>query len=678
MAARGRWWWTEGSGVGKGNLKTWGLMPSALSIVLAISVLSGTLAIAQNAQQPALGRRSAPILTIGGLQFKDLNRNGKLDAYEDWRLSPETRARDLLTRMTLQEKAGLMMHGTLVEQRGVAPGVYDKPTVEDFILKRHINSFITRLSAEPSHIAEQDNVVQETAERDRLGIPVTISTDPRNHFQEVQGASASRGRFSQWPETLGLGALRDPATILRFGDIARQEYLAVGITEALSPQADLATEPRWARINGTFGEDADLVSASAAAYIEGFQNGRTGLHPGSVLTVVKHWVGYGAQVDGLDSHNSYGRYAAYPGNNFAYHVRAYDGAFAANVGAVMPTYSVLRGVTIDGKPVEPVGANFSHVLLTDLLRHDHHFNGVILTDWGVTKDCSGTCLTGTPPGTPPTWENFGTDWGVEKLSKEERFALAIHAGVDQFGGTEEAEQVVAAVQHGEVTQARLDESVSRILTQKFAQGLFENAYADPALADKVVGNPGFQKAADDAQRHALVLLQNKNKILPLRVEGKKVYLLHIDPAVATRFGFTVVASPAEADLALIRTNAPYQTLHPGYAMGHMQHEGDLDFKAGNPDLVAIEQASAKVPTIVGVYLDRPAILTNIIGRTSALIGNFGVSDTALLEVITGKDQPLGRLPFELPSSTEEVRMQKSDVPHDTVHPLFPFGFGLRY
>ena len=655
-------------------------MKSLLSAAILLAL--GSTLLAQAPKQPALGHRSAAILTVDGLQFRDLNRNGKLDPYEDWRLSPETRAKDLLARMTLEEKAGLMMHGTIVEKRGApagTPGAYDLAIMEKLILQANVNSFITRLGGDAANLAQQNNALQELAERARLGIPVTVSTDPRNHFQYTQGASAERGSFSQWPESLGLAALHDPATIRRFGDIARQEYLAVGITEALSPQADLATEPRWARINGTFGEDAELTKQSVQAYIEGFQNGSTGIHPGSVIAVVKHWVGYGSQLNGLDSHNPYGRYATYPGNNFAYHVIPYEGAFAANAAAIMPTYSVLLGVTVNGKQVEPIGANYSKVLLTDLLRDQYHFQGVVLTDWGVTQDCGKTCLQGTPAGTPPSWADFGTDWGVDYMTKPERFATAILAGVDQFGGTEEAENVVAAVKAGKVTEARLDVSVARILTQKFAQGLFENPYADPDAAEKLVGSPAFQQEADKAQRHSLVLLQNKANLLPIRTPGKKVFLVNVDPKAAAAAGFQPVDAPEKADFALIRTSAPFQTLHPGYAMGHMQHEGDLDFKADNPDYQALVRTSAaKIPVVVTIYLDRPAILTNVADKTAAIIGNFGVSDSALFDVLTGKDKPQGHLPFELPSSMAEVLAQKSDVPHDTAHPLFPYAFGLTY
>jgi len=634
----------------------------------------------QPASQPALGHRAVPILTVDGLQFKDLNRNGQLDPYEDWRLAPEPRAKDLLARMTLEEKAGLMMHGTIPTKRGAAGAAdaYDLAASEKLILGVSVNSFITRLSGDAAHLAEQDNAVQELAERARLGIPATISTDPRSHFQYTPGASVLPGSFSKWPETLGLAAIRDSALIRRFGDIVRQEYLAVGIDEALSPQADLATEPRWGRIVGTFGEDAQLAKASVQAYIEGFQQGDSGIHPGSVIAVVKHWAGYGAQVDGLDSHNPYGRYAAYPGHNFPYHLIPYEGAFAAKVGAVMPTYSILTGVEIDGQPVEPVGANYSKLLLTDLLRGQYHFNGVILTDWGVTSDCDEKCLNGAPAGEKPSLAGFGTDWGVADLSKEDRFAKAIHAGVDQFGGTEEAQYVVSAVKAGKVTEARLDESVARILTQKFQQGLFENPYVDPAAASKIVGSPAFQQEATEAQRRSLVLLQNKSAILPVRAAGKKVFLHDIDPKIAAHYGFIVVATPEEADLAILRVNTPFETLHPHYFFGSRQHEGDLSFKDGNPEYELIKQASAKVPTIVTVYLDRPAILTNIVDKSAAIVGNFGVNDDALLDVLTGKAKPGGKLPFELPSSMAEVLAQKSDVPHDTAHPLYAYGFGLSY
>jgi beta-glucosidase len=267
---------------------------------------------------------------------------------------------------------------------------------------------ITRLGGDPASLAAQSNVLQEIAERGRLGIPVTVSTDPRHHFQYVLGASVTAGQFSQWPEPLGLAATGDTALVRRFGDVARREYRAVGIHMALSPQADLATEPRWSRINGTFGEDAELAGRMVRAYVEGFQGGARGAGRDGVLTVVKHWVGYGAAKEGWDSHNYFGRYATFTGDNLAYHVKPFLPAFEAMVAGVMPTYSILEGATWEGRPVEQVGAGFNRMLLTDVLRGRYRFDGVVLTDWAVTNDWSPPeALRADAPVSLYAWVRFG-------------------------------------------------------------------------------------------------------------------------------------------------------------------------------------------------------------------------------------------------------------------------------
>jgi beta-glucosidase len=560
---------------------------------------------------------------------------------------------------------------------GVGPH-YDLAANRALIDSAKVNSFITRLGGTPTELARQNNALQQIAESTRLGIPLTISTDPRHHFQYVLGASVQSGRFSQWPEPLGFAALDDTALTRQFADIARQEYRAVGIDETLSPQADLATEPRWSRINGTFGEDADIAARMVRAYVQGFQHGKHGVDSAGVMAVVKHWVGYGAAKLGYDSHNAYGRVAEFSGDDLDYHVKPFLGAFAANVAAVMPTYSILEGATVNGQPLEQVGAGFNRQLLMDLLRGRYGFEGVIVTDWAITNDCSALCLNGMPPGQRPTFANVAMPWGVEQLSKQERFVKAVNAGVDQFGGTEESQILVDAVRAGSLTEARLDESAYRILVPKFRLGLFENPYVDPDRASRTVGTAGFRELATRAQRRALVLLENKKRILPLKAKGKRVYLIRIDSAVAAKYGFIVVRDPAKADLAIARMNAPFETLHPGYVFGAMQHEGDLGFREGDTDLEAIRQISATVPTIVTVYLDRPAILTPVSALAAAVVANFGVSDAALLDVLTGKARPEGRLPFELPSSMADVEAQKSDVAHDSRRPLYPIGFGLRY
>jgi beta-glucosidase len=657
-------------------------MKTILSLLLLSLLLLGAFAQRPAARQPLLGERGARILEVNGLKFKDLNKNGKLDLYEDWRQTPQARARDLVKQMTLEEKAGAMMHGTLRaggQMGAIGAGIsYDTDSNRKAIHEGRVNGFITRLQAPPRQMAEENNKMQALAEVSRLGIPLAISTDPRHHFQYSLGTSSAGNGFSQWPETLGFGAIGDAKLMQRFGEIARQEYRAVGIAMALSPQADLATEPRWSRSNGTFGEDATLARRMVQAYITGFQNGAAGLNKDSVITVVKHWVGYGAQPEGFDGHSAYGKYNVFPKNKFAYHIIPFTGAFAANAAGVMPTYPIPRDVVLNGKPLEQVGAGYSKQLLTEELRGRYKFAGVILSDWGISSDCTKPCAEGLPPGERPSPAHIGMPWGVENLSRAERFIKGVTAGLDQFGGTEDSHFLVEAVKAGKLTEARLEESAYRIMLQKFQLGLFENPYADPAQAEAIAGSAAFMKEALAAQSRALVLLENRNRTLPLSGKIKKLYLYKINSQVAREYGFTVVEKLEDADLALLRVAAPFETLHPNYFFGQRQHEGDLSFREGNPDYEAIKAASARVPTVVTVYLDRPAILTNVKDKAAALLGNFGVSDPALFDVLTGKAAPQGRLPFELPSSMEEVEAQAEDAPYDTKSPLYKFGFGLSF
>jgi beta-glucosidase len=609
--------------------------------------------------------------------YRDLNRNGHLDPYEDSRLTAQARADDLVARMTLEEKAGAMMHDTLPglgALTGASAQGYDFEAIGQAIHTRHVNSFITRLQLPPAQLAEQNNKIQAIAERTRLGIPVTISTDPRSHFQFVTGATSRGTGFSQWPEPLGFAALGDRDLVRRFADIARQEYRAVGIHMALSPQADLATEPRWPRITGTFGSRASVVSDLVGEYIEGFQHGKSGVATDGVAAIVKHWVGYGAQPEGFDAHNYYGRFANLSDASFAEHVAAFQGALEANVAGVMPAYPILKGITINGKPVEPVAPGYNKQLLMELLRGQHRYNGMILSDWAITRDCTDSCTapTGTGKQQPAA---IATPWGVEKLSRVERFAKGVEAGLDQFGGTGESEYLVAAVKRGLVKEARLDESVRRVMILKFRQGLFDNPYVDASKAASIVGNAEFVRQAEAAQRRAQVILENRERVLPVDAKARKVWLFGVSAEAAQAVGFTVVATPAAANVAIVRVSTPFETLHPNHFFGAIQHEGRLDFRDGDPGYEAIKQASVKVPTIVAVDMDRPAILTNVRARAAAIIAIFGASDAALLDVIAGRARAEGRLPFELPSSMKEVEGQDPARADDTGRPLYAVGAG---
>ena len=612
----------------------------------------------------------APMLTEAGFSFRDLNKNGRLDPYEDHRQPIALRTEDLIGQMTVAEKAGLMFHGmivlqedgTLAERPSLSnPFSLMLPINSELVLARLMNHFNVIQTPAPRPMARWYNAIQKLAERTRLGIPITISSDPRHSFSNNPGAALFAGAFSQWPEPIGLAAIRDTALVRRFGDIARQEYLALGIRTALHPMADLATEPRWGRINGTFGEDAALAAQMTYAYIKGFQ-GDT-LSDQSVATMTKHFSGGGPQQDGEDAHFAYGKAQAYPGDQFEYHLIPFErGAFAAHTAQIMPYYGIPVGQT-----TEAVSFSFNKEIITGMLRRRFGFDGVICTDWSVLTDKGPLGLTLLPsPG-----------WGVEELSPEERILKALDAGVDQFGGEMEPGLLVGLVERGQLPESRLDVSVRRILRDKFTLGLFDDPYIDPDRAEATVGRADFVAAGAEAQRKAIVMLKNgeAENAPALPLSGRpRLYTENIDLAVVQRYG-EVVPTPEQADYAILRLNAPYEP-RSGSFLESFFHQGDLDFKS--PEKERLLGILHTVPTIVDLYLDRPAVVPELAEGSAGLLANFGASDAAVLDVVFGHFNPTGKLPFEMPSSMEAVRNQQEDVPYDSIDPLFPFGHGLRY
>ncbi|WP_390215206.1 glycoside hydrolase family 3 protein [Brenneria goodwinii] len=629
--------------------------------------------------QPALTWREGKIIERDGLQFRDLNRDGELSPYEDWRLPAQERARDLLSRMTLPEKAGMMMHASAPSAgdpigRGAA---YDLDANRRLVADKQVNSLITRLNeAAPAEFARQNNLLQEIAEASRLGIPLTISVDPRNTYTYAIDVAPSPAGFSQWPAPPGMAAIGSEELIRHYADRIRQEYRSVGITQALSPVADLATEPRWSRIDGTFGDDKERVRKMVRGYVAGMQNGADGLNSASVGAVVKHWVGYGASDKGFDGHHYYGRYAPFKdAQALEQHIYPFTGAFESGVAGVMPTYPILKNAVYKGTTIEQVGAGFNKFLLQNVLRGEYGFRGVIVSDWLITADCAGTCITGYPPGENPGVD-IGIPWGVERLSVAERFIKAVEAGVDQFGGVDDSSIIVQAVREGKLKEARIDQSVLRILEQKFLLGQFEAPFVDPQQAERVLNDRDAQRQADRAQYDSLVLLKKRDGVLPLK-PGAKIYVWGMSRKAAQNVGLTVVERPEQAEVALVRVNAPYEQPHKNFFFGAMYHEGALDFKPNDPQYRAILAAARHVPTVVTVYLDRPAILTAIEDKAAVLLGNFGVRDEVLLRSLLDDRVYTARLPFELPSSMAAVEQQRGDMPHDSPAPLYFSGFGLR-
>ena len=622
---------------------------------------------------------SACAAPSGQRSYRDLNRNGQLDPYEDSALSDEARTEDLVKRMTLDEKAGALLNVNLPgidSPFGSSPKGYNLANMEMLVLQRRVTSGITRLTVPPILFAEQNNALQRIAARGQLGIPITINTDPRNHFQVLQGASTAAEHFSQWPEMLGLAALGDIDLVRRFAAVAAREYRAVGIHMALSPQADLATDPRWPRTYATFGSDPERVSTLSGAYVEGLQGGANGLTRNGVAAIAKHWVGYGAAPGGLDGHNHYGRVVRLDNGSFARHLHAFRGPLAARAAGIMPGYPIVTGVTLNGKPLEPVGPGFNRGLIGNLLRSQMGYGGIVISDWGILSDCPETCKNPTARS-PQTGEAIGMPWGVKSLSLVERAAKIVNAGVDQVGGADDPAPFIAAVRAGKISRRRIDEAVSRVMLIKFRLGLFDNPYVDPAAAEHIVGDPATHAEAGAAQRAAQVLLENKGGLLPISPTLRRVWLYGVDAADAHGAGLEVTATPEQAQFAIVRLQAPAETLHPHNFFGAMQREGRLDFRDGDVGYEALKQAAARVPTIVAVDLDRPAVLTNILDKTWSLIALFGASDAALLDVVTGRAAPRGKLPLELPSSMEAIEAQDPALPDDSPAPLYPTGAGLN-
>lgn len=602
--------------------------------------------------------------TAGNTPYRDLNKNGKMDIYEDRSQPISARIDDLLRQMTLEEKAGMLfINGARVNEDG---SIEDKPAKGPFafapnalnlVREKKMNHFNLWAVPSPAALAKWYNKMQQYAQDStRLGIPITIASDPRNHFSNNIFAMTAN-TFSQWCEPLGLGAIDDTVLTRQFADISRREYMAVGIREALHPQVDLATEPRWPRISGTFGEDASLTARMARAYILGYQGDR--LDSNSVATMTKHFPGAGPQKEGLDPHFPFQKGQVYPGNNFNYHLIPFEAAFAAHTAAIMPYYGVPMGQTS-----ENVGMSFNKDIVTGLLRNKFHYEGVVCTDWGLITDADMGGV---------VWP--ARAWGVESLSRIDRVKKILDAGVDQFGGENCPDLVIQLVKDGRINEARIDSSVRRLLKQKFELGLFDNPFVDESKVPQVLGNPASMAAGVASQRRAMTLLKNDKKILPLTPGKLKIYIRNIDPKVAAQYG-TVVDDPKKADIAIIRLKTPFVPVNSPIMMARMFHHGDLDFKGKQKD--SILQLLKTVPTIVDIYLDRPAVIPEISAKARGLLADFGASDVAVMDVIFGKDKPGGHLPIELPSSMDAVRAQKEDLPHDSKNPLYKFGYGLSY
>lgn len=641
-----------------------------LGIILGLAIIAVLIMYFNNVRKVTnnleLLGDEAPMLVDNGHSYRDLNKNGSIDVYENVNANIDDRLNDLIAQMTLEEKAGTMF----IDMTGIRSNgdPFDKPyiptsgvdimingflsTTSDMVAKRLMNSFNIINSFDAATMARFNNNIQKMAERTRLGIPVTIASDPRHSTENNPGAAIFTPAFSQWPTSLGLAASRDTLLVREFGDIARQEYRSIGITLALHPMADLATEPRWGRVNGTFGEDANLSAMMTKAYVLGFQG--DSLDSNGVACMTKHFSGGGPQKDGEDAHFPYGKEQVYPGNNFDYHVKPFiEGAFPAKTAQIMPYY----GIPMD-QTDENVAFGFNRQIITELLRDSLGFDGVVCTDWSIISEPKIDVVRA---------------WGVEDLTPLQRAQKSLDAGCDQFGGEAVPELIVDLVTSNALSEERINTSVRRILRDKFKLGLFDNPYVDEAKAGKIAGKESFLIKGKEAQGKSTVLLKNDN-ILPLK-KGTKIYTEGmLNSAVFNSYG-EVVSNIENADVIVLRIQTPFDA-RDEYVLENFFHQGRL-YYSDEENKTMLKLIKQK-PTIVVANLERPAILTEINAVSKALIADFGTSDEVLAELLFGKINPSAKLPFELPSTWEAVQNQLEDLPYDSKDPLFPFGFGLSY
>ena len=598
------------------------------------------------------------ILTIDKQDFRDLNKNNILDIYEDHRLDAQTRTNDLLSKMSIEEKVGQMFHPPFILKPDLLMFLYEvairgNKLTETHIVEDNITHFNLYGNPSPFELGSEINHLQKIASRTRLGIPITISSDPIHEVPKGGGvASFSVDGFSKWPSQLGFAATQDSGLVKKFAEIVREEYLAVGIRTALHPMSDLATDPRWARNFGTFGSNANLSSDMTLAYMDGFQG--KNINNDSVLTMVKHFPGGGPQEDGLDAHLFSGRNQIYPGNNFNYHLIPFKKAIKNNLKVIMPYYGVPVGQTN-----EEVAMAFNDYIISDLLRNDLGYDGVICSDWGIIT---------------------GRHWGVGDLSIEERYKKSLQAGIDQYGGENNPSYILNLVENNNVSEQRINESVRKILVNKFELGLFDNPYVDEDMIHKRVNTIENIKAGIEAQRRSIVLLENDG-VLPLKQETK-IFVDGLDKNIATEFG-KLVGNIEDADIVIMYIHTVFNGnqesgLNRAFDnfLSTLFPNGDLNF---NDEILSkVRNYSAEKDLIVVVDLNRPAILASIKDNVSGLIGTFGVEDRVIFEGLYGEFNPSGKLPFDIPSSMESVLNQKEDLPDDALNPTYRYGYGSSY
>ena len=651
----------------KRGISLLGAAAMTASMLTGISFAEGETYI-----QPTLNPHSKSVLEVDGYQFIDLNGNGELDVYEDWRQDAETRAADLVSQMTVREKIAQMQHPTYLPR---ADGKI-APYLKNYCSEYGIGMLLIRELNSVEAAATTMNTIQEYAEASRLGVPVLVSMDSVHGLSYVSGATVT-------PHNLALAATRDEALVTKLAEIARDEHLAVGVRMTLSPEADIASEPRWGRVMETFGEDPDLVTQMVTAQVVAFQNGRDGLNTGSIVACMKHFPGAGPQMEGKDTSPIISSE-----ETLQIHLKPYYAALEVNVASIMPYYSVPLALDMENSAIG------SKATLQDLLRDEMGFTGIIQTDWGMIWAIQ---------------EALGTMTG-EEVSDEEAILIGVtQSRVDGIGG--ESIRLIDLMeeytQEGKIDEAILTAAATRIVKVKFEMGMFENPYCDVDYAVSFVGNEENQKVNLQAAREAMTLLKNDGA-LPLNPDAKQTILvcgprafdtdslvggwssaqdgLTIADAVAAYAGENTTVLTEKEDVGVIKELAQQADViivsigEPSYQHDPVWGYDTLEIVQSQQEILEAAVASGKT-VITVVTGGRPYILTWCDENTNAILEAYypgAKGGIAIAETLFGMNNPTGKTPMQFPRNMESVNAQEGDVSFDLENPLYDYGFGLSY
>lgn len=608
-------------------------------------------------------------------------RQAAATTYLNARAPISSRVSDLLRRMTLEEEVGQMAQPAVVNMQGDCQwsgGELTESCMKHIFGDLKVGSVLsgggeTPPENTPKDWAEMVNAIQKYAiEHSRLRIPIVYGVDAVHGHNNVLNAT-------KFPHQIGVGATWDPAVAKAMGTSTAKAVKATGPQWNFAPVADLARDTRWGRYYETYSEDPYLAGTLAAANVAGIQGS------GQVSATVKHFAGYSQPFSGHD------RTEAHLDRRYLQDtiLPPYKDAVDAGADTVMVNSGSVNGIP----------AHASHYLLTDLLRKQWRFKGVVISDWDDVRALSSAYhLSGDYAGATAIAVNAGVDMG-----------MLPPGSVDGF-----VEGLLASVENGSVSRGRIDQAVRRILTLKFKLGLFDHPYVDPAKADQAVLGADKDlavKAATESQ----TLLANEGGTLPLSTSSKLVVTGPSADSIANQNGgwtiqwqgipegvkdngvtlyqgikslddnASLVTDPDEAVSATEDADAAVVVVgeKPG-AEGESDNENP-ELAADQQNLVDRLQATGK-PVIVVVVAGRPLVLGKAADAKHLLMSWLPGSEggTAVANVLFGKANPCGRMPVSWPKTTGDEPMFYQQLPGTNggassgYDPMYAFGAGKSY